>query len=99
MTPTYPLAQPSSDVVMEDVTGATLSEIIPSGRDDVVEQLNAAGSAFRWGWLTLIVALILGAATLPWGLIVGLVAARLCVRLRLRDSSPDKPNIKVSVVA
>ncbi|MDQ1206425.1 hypothetical protein QE377_002784 [Microbacterium sp. SORGH_AS 862] len=90
VTPTYPLAPPSNDVVMEDVTGATVSEIIPSGRDDVVEQLNAAGSAFRWGLLTLIVALILGAATLPWGLIVWLVAAPLCIWLFLRDAAKRK---------
>lgn len=76
--------QPSS-VVMEDVTGSTAFELEPTRSDDVIEQLNAASSRVAWGWWAIGAAFFLGLVTLPFGLIVWLLAAPGCVWLVLND--------------
>jgi hypothetical protein len=75
---------------MEDVTGATALEMVPTGGGDIVEQLNAAARHFRLGSFVTIVAFVLGAATLPWGLIVWALALPLCIWLFLRDAAKTK---------
>ncbi len=79
-----------NEVVLDDVTGATTVELQPTGGDDVVDQLNAAARSFTWGWLTLIVAVALGAATLPWGVIVWVAAVPLCWWVFLSDGARKK---------
>jgi hypothetical protein len=62
-----PSFQPS-DVVMQDITGATAMALEPTGRGDLVEQLNIASSRFAWWWPTAIVGVLLGLFAMPWGL-------------------------------
>ena len=80
----------ASAVLMEDVTGATALEMAPTGEGDIVAQLNAAAGHFRWAWVVTIAAVVLGAATLPWGVIVWVVAVPLCWWMFLRDSAKRK---------
>jgi hypothetical protein len=53
-TPPYPRrgipAYSPSGVLMEDTTGATAFALEPTGPDDLVAQLNTAGSRFTWWW-------------------------------------------------
>ncbi len=56
-----PAPPPVADVLLEDVTGATATELHPSGSGDIVEQLNEAVSrrrVFPWALALLIVVLI-----------------------------------------
>ncbi len=84
--PGGPQFQPS-DVVMEDVTGATAMALEPTGRGDVVEQLNTAASRFAWWWPTALVGGILGLVAMPWGLIIWLILTPLCIWLYLNDKA------------
>lgn len=80
----------ASAVLMEDVTGATALDMTATGGGDIVEQLNAAARHFRWAWIATITAFVLGAAIMPWGLIVWLLAVPLCWWLFLRDAAKRK---------
>lgn len=77
-------------VVMEDVTGATTIDIRPTGGGEIVQQLNSAARHARIAWWVLAAAVILGAATLPYGLIVWMLSAPLCWWLFLRDAAKTK---------
>ncbi|MGN7948528.1 DUF4236 domain-containing protein [Microbacterium sp. 22215] len=77
-------------VVLEDVTGATTVDMQPTGGGEIVEQLNAAARHTRIGWWVLAAAVILGAATLPFGLIIWVLAIPLCWWLFLRDAAKTK---------
>lgn len=77
-------------VVLEDVTGATTVDMQPTGGGDIVAQLNAAARHTRLAWWVLAAAVILGAATLPFGLIVWVLAVPLCWWLFLRDAAKTK---------
>jgi DNA polymerase-3 subunit epsilon len=72
---------------MEDVTGATAMSLEPTGRGDLVEQLNTASARFTWWWPVAIPVLLLGLITMPWGLIIWLVGAPLCVWLFFNDQA------------
>lgn len=74
-----------SGVVMEDVTGSTAFELEPTSSDDVVEQLNGASSRVAWGWWAIGAVFLLGLSTLPFGLIVWVLAAPGCAWLVLND--------------
>ncbi len=50
---------PSSDIAMEDITGLTALELAPSSADDLVAQLNSAGTVRAW-WPLLLIVPILG---------------------------------------
>lgn len=76
-----------SDVVMEDVTGATAMSLEPTGRGDLVEQLNAAGARFAWWWPAAIAALVLGLPMMPWGLIIWSLGAVGCIWLYFNDQA------------
>lgn len=76
-----------SSVVMQDITGATAMSLASTGGGDIVEQLNAAATHFRWGWPVAIVAAVLGLATLPYGVFIWAVATPLCWWLFFRDAS------------
>jgi hypothetical protein len=87
--PSQPYPPPSgfrpSDVLMEDVTGSTALELIPTGGGDVVDQLNTAAARIAWGWWVTGAAILLGLLTLPYGLIVWAVLAPVCIWLVLND--------------
>jgi hypothetical protein len=85
-SPHAPQYRPS-DVIMEDVTGATAMSLMPTGSGDLIEQLNAAGTRFRWGWPAAIAAFLLGLVLMPYGLMVWLLFAPLCWWLFLRDKA------------
>lgn len=79
-----------SGIVMEDVTGATVMDMQSSAGDDVVVQLNSAARHFRWAWVVTLVAFVVGAAAMPWGLLVWILAAPLCWWMFLRDAAKKK---------
>jgi hypothetical protein len=56
-----PAPHPVADVLLEDVTGASANELLPTASDDIVEQLNAASARLRifpWALGLLIVLLL-----------------------------------------
>lgn len=58
---TPPPAPPIADVLLEDVTGASATDLVPGGLGDLVEQLNAAAGRWRlfpWALGLLIVILL-----------------------------------------
>lgn len=77
-------------VFLEDVTGATTVEMQPTGEGDIVQQLNAAAGHKRLAWWVLAAAVTLGTLTLPFGLIVYVLAIPLCWWLFLRDAAKTK---------
>lgn len=57
---TPPPPPPVADVLLEDVTGASATELVPSGPGDLVEQLNQAASRWRiFPWALGILVLVL----------------------------------------
>lgn len=76
-----------SDVVMQDVTGATAAALEPTGRGDLVDQLNAAAARFVWWWPTAIVVLLLGLMAMPLGLLIWVLGGAGCVWLYLNDQA------------
>ncbi|MEV8371376.1 hypothetical protein AB0P21_01515 [Kribbella sp. NPDC056861] len=72
---------------MKDVTGVTAMSLAPTGRGDVVDQLNAAAARRGWGLPVTIIAGVLGLFTLPYGLLIWMLAAPLCWWLFLRDKA------------
>jgi hypothetical protein len=83
--PWRPTAQ-GSDIAMEDVTGATAMELVATGADDLVEQLNAA--ARRVPLLPFaVIALIVLVAALPAvaALALAILGTPAAVWLALRD--------------
>jgi hypothetical protein len=87
IAPPHPRMLQSPAVVdMADVSGLTALDLRPTGGDDIVQQLNTAARRPRWGWIAAITAFIVGAALLPWGLIVWAVAIPGCWWLFLRDA-------------
>jgi hypothetical protein len=70
---------------MEDVTGATAMSLVPTGGGDVVQQLDAAAARFAWWWPVAIAGFVLGALSMPAGLIIWVASIPLCVWLFLRD--------------
>ena len=87
----HPPTQPflpllSSEIALEDVTGASAVDLVPTGGDDLVAQLNTAGSRWRLAPLallgTIIVALALSGAG---GIAVLILGVAGTVWLWLRD--------------
>lgn len=76
-----------SGVVMEDVTGATAMSLEPTGRGDLVDQLNDAAARFVWWWPVASVLFLLGLLLMPWGLIVWALGAVGCVWLYFNDQA------------
>lgn len=52
------------EVILEDVTGATATELLPSSADDLVTQLNQAAGRFAW-WPWTLGALLVAALAAP----------------------------------
>ncbi|WP_245357548.1 hypothetical protein [Kribbella aluminosa] len=82
-----PVVRESARVEMEDATGLTSMALVPTGSGDIVRQLNAAAARHGWGWPTTIVAFVLGLLTMPFGVMVWLLAIPLCWWLFLRDKA------------
>jgi hypothetical protein len=82
-----PVPQPSpvSDVLLEDVTGATAMSLAPTGGGDLVEQLNASAAKFGWGWPVTIGVVVLGGQVGPYAVLVWALFAPLCWWLFMRD--------------
>ncbi|MGX9789754.1 DUF4236 domain-containing protein [Mycobacterium sp. MMS18-G62] len=76
-----------SDVVMQDVTGATAMSLEPTGRGDIVDQLNTAATRFTWWWPVAIVVFLLGLVAMPWGLAIWALGGAGCVWLYLNDQA------------
>ncbi|WP_100492843.1 DUF4236 domain-containing protein [Mycobacteroides abscessus] len=74
-----------SGIVMEDVTGSTAMELAPTGGGDIVEQLNATAARTAWGWWAAAASILLGLVTMPFGLILWIILAPVCVWLVLND--------------
>jgi len=74
-----------AEVLMDDTSGLSALELRPTGGDDIVQQLNEAARRPRWGWIAAIAAFVIGAALMPWGLIVWALAIPGCWWLFLRD--------------
>lgn len=86
-TPPFPsVAWNPAEVLMDDTSGLSALELRPTGGDDIVRQLNEAARRPRWGWIAAIAALVIGAALMPWGLIVWALAVPGCWWLFLRDA-------------
>lgn len=86
-SPAAPRAFRPSDVILQDVTGATATTLEPTGRGDLVDQLNAAAARFAWWWPTAISVLLLGLLTMPWGLLIWFLGGAGCVWLYLNDQA------------
>jgi hypothetical protein len=87
--PTVPAAwlpAASSDIVMEDTTGATASQMLPTDADDFVTQLNdAARRLALWPW-ALTAAVVLAVLAPPIaGIVVAIAGLAGVVWLYLRD--------------
>lgn len=73
---------------MEDTTGATPFALEPTGPDDLVQQLNTAGSRFAWWWPAALVGAVIALAIN--GVFGALMAALLlpaCVWLYFNDQA------------
>jgi len=86
-SPAAPPAFRPSDVILQDVTGATAITLEPTGRGDLVDQLNTAAARFAWWWPTAIPVLLLGLLTMPWGLLIWLLGGAGCIWLYLYDQA------------
>ncbi len=71
--PVPPQLQPSAQVPMEDVTGATAVELVPTAPGDLVEQLNQAASHFPISLLALVALVVVAALIGGVGAIVVLL--------------------------
>ena len=79
-----------SGILMEDVTGATVISMAPTGGDDVVQQLNTATSRVLVGWPAMALTLLFGLFTIPWGLLSWIILVPACIWLILWDQSRHK---------
>ena len=70
---------------MKDVTGATIHELVPTGRGDIVEQLNSAARHRSFLWIVAALLLVAGFALAPWGWLLSGAALVALVGLLLLD--------------
>ena len=83
--PEAPIDFRGSTMLLEDVTGAAVQDLAPTGDGDVVEQMNLAASRAGLGWPVLIAVFVLGALTMPFGLAIWALGIPLVWWLFLRD--------------
>ncbi|GAB3615052.1 DUF4236 domain-containing protein [Humibacter ginsengisoli] len=74
-----------SEVLMEDVTGATVQDLAPTASDDLVEQLREASSRRPVAIWVALAALVGGARIMPWGFALWALAIPGVWWLALRD--------------
>ena len=77
----------AQSVAMEDITGADVQSLQPTGGGDLVEQLNDASGRIRLALPTAIVLFVAGCCFMPWGLILWALALPLVWWLALRDNA------------
>jgi hypothetical protein len=87
-------AQPyrPSDLVLQDVSGATALSLEPTGPGDLIDQLNAAAPRFTWWWpagiAVFLLGLILGLISgMPWALAIWVPGGAGCSWLYLNDQA------------
>ncbi len=90
--PAYPSrgipAYSPSGILMEDTTGATAFALEPTGPDDLVEQLNTAGSRFSWWWPTAVAAAVIALAIKgTLGLVFAALMIPICIWLYFNDQA------------
>jgi hypothetical protein len=95
--PAHPSTRPShaspqeligGSVPMEDITGVSASELVPTGADDLVGQLNEAGRRMPLAWAALLGVVVLAVAVRGVGAIVLLVlGVPLVAWLHQRDGA------------
>jgi len=74
-----------AQVEMKDVTGATIHELVPTGRGDIVEQLNSAAGHRSFLWIVAALLLVAGFALAPWGWLLSGASLVALVGLLLLD--------------
>jgi len=82
-----PAVRYGNQIQLEDITGASVEELVPSAGGDLVNQLNAAESRIRLGWPVFWAVLALGLITMPFGLIIWSLGVPLIWWLFLRDAA------------
>ncbi|MCW2687785.1 MAG: hypothetical protein JWR37_2675, partial [Mycobacterium sp.] len=85
LPPAYWTPPSGSAVPMEDVTGASALELSPSGRGDIVEQLNEAAKRPHFARWVLAAAIVLSFVKPPVGTILALLSIPLVIWLFIRD--------------
>ncbi len=80
-----PYAPLRRDIVLEDTTGVSVHDLLPTDGGDIVDQLNRAARYRGWAWPVTIAVFLLGAAIMPWGLIVWVAGAAASGWLFLHD--------------
>ncbi|GAA2051138.1 DUF4236 domain-containing protein [Leifsonia soli] len=83
--PASPTMFSASAVLMEDVTGADVQELEPTGPDDVVRQLREASNRHGIAWWVALAASVVGAFIMPFGWILWVLAIPGVWWLALRD--------------
>lgn len=75
-------------VLMEDTTGVTAVALEPTGPDDLVQQLNTAGSRFAWWWPTAIAGAVIALAVGGnLGLVIAALFIPVCIWLYFNDQA------------
>ena len=85
VAPPPPVGPVPSDVVMEDVTGATAMALAPTTGDETVTQLNAAARRTGLGWPAVAGVLLVSLVAGRWWWLAWLLGAPVCWWLFLRD--------------
>lgn len=90
--PPYPRrgipAYSPSGILMEDTTGAAAFALEPTGPDDLVHQLNTAGSRFTWWWPTAVAGAVLALAIQGiLGLLIAVLLTPACIWLYFNDQA------------
>lgn len=80
-----PYTVSASAVLMEDVTGADVRQLEPTGPGDLVQQLQTASKRHRIAWWTALAAFAVGAMIMPYGWILWVLAVPGVWWLALRD--------------
>jgi len=80
------LPSAGSDILLEDTTGATPAQLLPTGADDLVKQLNDAGRRIPlWPFALLGTIVLTGALASPVGVVALTLGLASTVWLGLRD--------------
>ena len=92
MAPAYPgrgiPAYRPSGILMEDTTGATAVALEPTGRDDLVAQLNTAAGRFAWWWPTAIAGTVFALAVKGiLGVVIAALLVPICIWLYFNDQA------------
>ena len=77
-----------SGILMEGTTGATAVALEPTGRDDLVAQLNTAAGRFAWWWPTAIVGAVIALSVKGMlGVVIAALLVPACIWLYVNDQA------------